>query len=164
MLLRSPIRTESPNELPAALRSMRQSKSNVLSLDGFKRQPTRSSTLAAIRMRRVASPRFRHGRRVDDRPMAARSCLDVDDYEVVAEELSKLAEKWRDLEMRVAEVEKVNARLEDAALTTARALGEVSRHWDAVYDAMRRADKLDKQISSERDHDAARARRDESTD
>ena len=62
----------------------------------------------------------------------------MDDYEVVAEELSKLAEKWHDLEERVAEVEKVNARLEEAALTTARALGEVSHHWDAVYDAMRR--------------------------
>ena len=88
----------------------------------------------------------------------------MDDYEVVAEELSKLAEKWRDLEIRVAEVEKVNARLEDAALTTARALGEVSRHWDAVYDAMRRADRIDKQILSEREHDAARARRGESPD
>jgi len=86
----------------------------------------------------------------------------VDDYEVVAEELSQLAEKWRGLEQRVADVEKVNTRLEDAALTTARALGEVSRHWDAVYDAMRRADRLDKQISSERDHDAARERRSES--
>jgi len=31
-----------------------------------------------------------------------------------------------------------------------------------VYDAMRRADRLDKQISSERDHDAARERRSES--
>jgi hypothetical protein len=60
----------------------------------------------------------------------------MDDYEVVAEELSQLAEKWRDLEERVAEVERVNARLEEAALTTARALGEVSRHWDAVYDAI----------------------------
>ena len=39
---------------------------------------------------------------------------------------------------RMAEVEKVNARLESAALTTARALQEVSRHWDAVYEAMRR--------------------------
>jgi len=83
----------------------------------------------------------------------------MDDYEVVAEELSQLADKWRDLEQRVAEVEKVNARLEEAALTTARALGEVSRHWDAVYEAMRRADRIDKQISSERDHDAAGARR-----
>jgi hypothetical protein len=88
----------------------------------------------------------------------------VDDYEVVAQELSELAEKWRDLEMRVAEVERVNARLEEAALTTARALGEVSRHWDAVYDAMRRAERVDHQISSERDHDAARARRGESSD
>jgi predicted nuclease with TOPRIM domain len=102
----------------------------------------------------------------------------MDDYEVVAEELSQLGEKWRDLEERVAEVERVrrdldervaevervNARLEEAALTTARALGEVSRHWDAVYDAMRRADRIDKEISSERDHDAARARRGESSD
>ena len=89
---------------------------------------------------------------------------DVDDYEVVAKELSKLAEKCRTLEERVAEVERVNARLEDAALTTARALGEVSRHWDAVYDAMRRANRIDRQISSERDHDAARARRSASAD
>jgi predicted nuclease with TOPRIM domain len=79
----------------------------------------------------------------------------MDDYEVVAEELSKLAEKWHELEERVAEVERVNARLEEAALTTARALGEVSRHWDAVYDAMRRADRIDRQISSERDHAAS---------
>jgi hypothetical protein len=86
----------------------------------------------------------------------------VDDYEVVAEELSQLAEKWRDLEQRVSDVEKVNARLEEAALTTARALAEVSRHWDAVYGAMRRTDRIEKQISSERDHDAARERRSES--
>jgi hypothetical protein len=83
----------------------------------------------------------------------------VDDYEVLAEELSQLAEKMRGLEERVAEVERVNARLEEAALTTARGLGEVSRHWDAVYDAMRRADRIDRGISSERDNDAAMARR-----
>ena len=77
---------------------------------------------------------------------AAGSCSDMDDYEVVAEELSKLGEKWRDLEQRVAEVERVNARLEEAALTTARALEEVSRHWNAVYDAMRRADRIDHEI------------------
>jgi hypothetical protein len=88
----------------------------------------------------------------------------MDDYEVVAQELSQLAEKWRDLELRVAEVEKVNVRLEEAALTTARAMAEVSRHWDAVYDAMRRADRIDLEISSERDHDAARARRGEPSD
>ena len=83
----------------------------------------------------------------------------MDDYGVVAEELSQLAEKLRDLDDRVAEVERVNARLEDAALTTALALGEVSRHWNAVYDAMRRADRIDRGISSERDNDAAMARR-----
>ena len=56
----------------------------------------------------------------------------TDDYEVVAQELSDLGEKLRRIEERLTEVERVNARLEDAALTTARALGEVSRHWDAV--------------------------------
>jgi predicted nuclease with TOPRIM domain len=75
----------------------------------------------------------------------------VDDYEVVAEELSQLGEKWHDLEERMAEVERVNARLEEAALTTARALEEVSRHWDAVYDAMRRADRIDRELASRRD-------------
>jgi hypothetical protein len=79
-------------------------------------------------------------------------------------ELSELGEKLRTIEERLAEVERVNARLEDAALSTARALGEVSRHWDAVYDAMRRADRIDKEISSERDHDAARTRQSESPD
>jgi hypothetical protein len=88
----------------------------------------------------------------------------MDDYEVVAEELSKLGEKWHDLEERVAEVERVNARLEEAALTTARALEEVSRHWNAVYDALRRADRIDREVSSERDRDAARARRGESSE
>jgi predicted nuclease with TOPRIM domain len=83
----------------------------------------------------------------------------MDDYEVVAEELSQLAGKMHGLEERLTEVERVNARLEEAALTTARALGEVSRHWDAVYDAMRRADRIDRGISSERDNDAAMARR-----
>jgi hypothetical protein len=87
----------------------------------------------------------------------------MDDYQVVAEELSQLGEKWRDLEQRVAEVEKVNARLEEAALTTARALGEVSHHWDAVYDAMRRG-RVEDEVSSERDHAAAKARRDESSE
>ncbi len=83
----------------------------------------------------------------------------MDDYEVLAEELSQLAEKMQGLEERLAEVERVNARLEDAALSTARALGEVSRHWAAVYDAIRRADRIDRQISAERDHAASKARR-----
>jgi len=83
----------------------------------------------------------------------------MDDYEVIAQELSELAEKMRGLEERLADVERVNARLEDAALTTARAMAEISHHWDAVYDAMRRADRIDQEISSERDHEAREARR-----
>jgi predicted nuclease with TOPRIM domain len=62
------------------------------------------------------------------------------DAEMLAQELSALGHKLDDLENRLAAVEKVNARLEDAALTTARALGEISGHWDAVYEAMRRKD------------------------
>ncbi len=87
-------------------------------------------------------------------------CLAVDDYEVIALELSGLGEKLRSLEERLAEVEKVNARLEDAALITARALAEISQHWDAVYEAMRRAEAIDPYVSeSYRDQAASRARR-----
>lgn len=71
----------------------------------------------------------------------------MQDYELIAQELSALGEKVNALdkkvsgvERRMAEVERVNARLEDAALTTARALEEISGHWDAVYEAMRRKD------------------------
>lgn len=85
---------------------------------------------------------------------------DVDDYEVIAQELSDLGEKWRGLEDRMTEIEKVNARLEEVALTTARALGEVSRHWDAVYDAMRRAEEGNPEAASfDRDNAAAKVRR-----
>ena len=59
---------------------------------------------------------------------------------MIAQELSALGRKLDDLDKRLAAVEKVNTRLEDAALTTARALGEISGHWDAVYEAMRRRD------------------------
>ena len=83
----------------------------------------------------------------------------MDDYEVVAEELSLLGEKIRDFDVRLAEVERVNARLEEAALTTARALAEIARHWDAVYEAMRRAETTETSTFSERDRDAARRRR-----
>jgi len=67
---------------------------------------------------------------------------------VIAEELSGLGEKIRKLEKRMAEVEQVNARLEDAALTTARAMQEISTHWDAVYDAMRRDEIIDEVIGN----------------
>lgn len=71
----------------------------------------------------------------------------MQDYELIAQQLSGLGEKVSALERkfgrferRLAEIEQVNARLEDAALTTARALEEISGHWDAVYEAMRRRD------------------------
>ena len=34
----------------------------------------------------------------------------------------------------------MNARLESAALTTSRAMAEISKHWDAVYEATRRSE------------------------
>jgi len=71
----------------------------------------------------------------------------VEEYELIAQKLSGLSEKVSRLEnrmadvlTRLADVEKVNARLEEAALITARALGEISGHWDAVYEALRRKD------------------------
>lgn len=64
----------------------------------------------------------------------------MQDLEVIAQQLSALGHKLDDLDKRLAAVEKVNTRLEEAALTTARALGEISGHWDAVYEAMRRRD------------------------
>jgi hypothetical protein len=66
------------------------------------------------------------------------------DAEMIAQELSVLGHKLDDLDTRLAAVEKVNTRLEEAALTTARALGEISGHWDAVYEAMRRQDESQK--------------------
>ena len=62
----------------------------------------------------------------------------MDEAELIAQELSGLAERIGGLEKRLATAEKVNARLEQAALTTARALQEISGHWAAVYEAMRR--------------------------
>lgn len=60
------------------------------------------------------------------------------DSEMLAQQVSGLNDKVRGLEERMEEVEKVNSRLEQAALITARALQEISGHWDAVYEAMRR--------------------------
>jgi predicted nuclease with TOPRIM domain len=64
----------------------------------------------------------------------------MQDSEMIAQELSALGHKLAELEGRLAAVEKVNSRLEEVALTTARALAEISGHWDAVYEAMRRKD------------------------
>lgn len=60
--------------------------------------------------------------------------------EVLARELDSLGNKLRAVESRLTELEKVIEGLEAAALTTARALEEVSTHWDQVYRAMRRAE------------------------
>jgi predicted nuclease with TOPRIM domain len=64
----------------------------------------------------------------------------MQDLEMIAQELSALGHKLDELDKRLAAVEKVNSRLEEAALTTARALAEISGHWDAVYEVMRRRD------------------------
>jgi prefoldin subunit 5 len=60
--------------------------------------------------------------------------------EVLAQELDSLGQKLGALETRLADVERVIEGLETAARTTARALEEVSSHWDSVYRAMRRAE------------------------
>jgi hypothetical protein len=61
-----------------------------------------------------------------------------DESELIAQQVSGLTKKLAELEKRVSEAERINGRLEQAALTTARALQEISGHWDAVYEAMRR--------------------------
>jgi hypothetical protein len=72
----------------------------------------------------------------------------LSDFDIIAREVSGYRTRFDAIEKRVAEVEKVNERLEEAALTTARALGEIAGHWDAVYEAMRRKD--DSQEARER--------------
>jgi hypothetical protein len=66
--------------------------------------------------------------------------MSSDDSELLAQQVNGLKESVVRLERRMAEAERVNARLEQAALTTAKAMDEISRHWDAVYEAMRRAE------------------------
>jgi hypothetical protein len=62
------------------------------------------------------------------------------DFDIIAREVSGYRTRLEAIEKRLDEVEKVNARLEEAALITARALAEISGHWEAVYEAMRRTD------------------------
>ena len=71
----------------------------------------------------------------------------VQDFELIAEEVSDLGQRLTILENRLSDIlvrlqdaERANTRLEGAALTTARALAEIAGHWDAVYEAMRRED------------------------
>jgi prefoldin subunit 5 len=60
--------------------------------------------------------------------------------EVIAQGLQSLGQQIDAFETRLTEVERIIRDLEAAALTTARAMEEVSRHWDSVYRAMRRAE------------------------
>ena len=62
----------------------------------------------------------------------------MSEFDIIAREVSGYRTRFEAIEKRLEEVEKVNARLESAALTTARAMVEISQHWDAVYEAMRR--------------------------
>ncbi len=54
-----------------------------------------------------------------------------------------LSIRMEELEIRLADIDRVINRLEGAALTTARALQEISSHWDNVYEAMRRTEEPD---------------------
>ena len=71
---------------------------------------------------------------------AADHFLDLEDFETIAQEVSALGLRVSELEERLGHVETVNTGLEEAALTTARALQEISAHWDKVYEAIRRKD------------------------
>jgi hypothetical protein len=80
--------------------------------------------------------------------------------EVIAQEVSALSGRVTAIEARLVEIDKVIVRLEGAALTTARALQEISRHWDAVYDAMRRPEDPNVgQLGGERDSSRPRERK-----
>lgn len=93
----------------------------------------------------MTRPRAEHGDR-DARRLALNSARivsergDSSENEVLAQELDNIGSKLLDVERRLAEVERVIRGLESAAMTTARALEEVSSHWDSVYRAMRRAE------------------------
>lgn len=71
--------------------------------------------------------------------------------ELIAQQVSGLNEDLAKLQQRIAEAERANARLEQAALTMSRDLQEVSRHWDAVYEAMRREETASEDELPERD-------------
>lgn len=82
--------------------------------------------------------------------------------EVIAQQVSAVSVRLGAVEARLDEVDRVVARLEGAALTTARALQEISQHWDAVYEAMRRPEERDPdpdQLRGERESSHPRKRK-----
>jgi hypothetical protein len=108
------------------------------------RIPTSSSSLfgtnASWSSRKRARPRREAAlSTLGIRSLAAMSGKSTE-TEVLAQELDTLGNQLRAVETRLAEVEKIIEGLEAAALSTARALEEVSSHWDKVYRAMRRAE------------------------
>ncbi len=54
----------------------------------------------------------------------------------VGDKVSAIDAKLARFELRIAELERVNTRLEEAASKAVRALQEISDQWDAVYDAI----------------------------
>jgi hypothetical protein len=96
------------------------------------------NSLRIFAMRLAMERAYAENGGLDQLPIDVDHAKGLQDYELIAQELSSLAEKVSDLKERMAEVEQVNARLEEAALITAQALQEISGHWDAVYGAMRR--------------------------
>jgi uncharacterized coiled-coil protein SlyX len=60
--------------------------------------------------------------------------------EILAQELEGLGKRFQSLDTRLAELERIIKGLEAAARETARALEEISAHWESVYRAMRRAE------------------------
>ena len=51
------------------------------------------------------------------------------EFDIIAREVSGYRTRFEVIERRLGEIDKVIGRLEAAALTTARALQEISRHW-----------------------------------
>ena len=89
----------------------------------------------------------------------------MQDYELIAQEVNILGPRIEELEERVAalgesiaDVQKVNARLEAAALNTARSLQQIATHWDAVYEAMRREEEREEDGGAEDPSDSGQPR------
>jgi hypothetical protein len=109
-------------------------------LAAVRRLGTRQHGSAHLRSPRPLYTRLPAAR---DRPGTSDPCYlgsEFTDFDIIAREVSGHRTRLEAIEKRLDEVEKVNARLEDAALTTGRALGEISGHWNAVCEAMRRKD------------------------